>query len=47
VHYKRAIELDDGNTDAFYCLGGVFETLKQYDKAERYYKLVIERETDN
>jgi len=41
------LELDDKNTDAFLCLGGVYETLKQFDKAEKYYKIVLQREGDN
>lgn len=47
IHYKRAIELDDKNADAYYCLGGVYETLKQMDKAERYYKIVLQKEPEN
>jgi tetratricopeptide (TPR) repeat protein len=26
-HYKRAIELDENNIDAYICLGGVYEAL--------------------
>jgi len=41
AHYNRALELDDKNTDAFLCLGGVYETLRQFDKAEKYYRIVL------
>lgn len=47
VHYKRALELDDQNTDALMCLGGVSESLNQPERAERYYKIVLQREPDN
>ncbi len=39
--------MDENNTDAFVCLGGVYESVKDLDKAERYYRLVLQREKDN
>ena len=39
-HYKRAIELDDNNIDAFFCLGQVLELMKDFEAAENIYQQV-------
>ena len=48
MHYLRSIELDEGNVDAYICLGGVLENLKSSpEKAERYYRLALEKDPGN
>lgn len=41
-HYQKAIELDEGNIDAYVCLGGALENLKMFENAEKAYKKALE-----
>lgn len=47
MHYIRSLELDEGNVDAYICLGGVFESMKMPEKAEKYYRMALERDPGN
>ncbi len=43
----RAIELDETNNDAYYCIGGVYENAGQLEKAEKFYKKLREKEGES
>lgn len=48
AHYLRSLELDESNIDAYVCMGGVLENMKAPpDKAERYYRMALEKEPGN
>jgi Tfp pilus assembly protein PilF len=39
--------LDANNIDAYLCLGGVLETLKQIPLAEKQYRYALEKDPEN
>lgn len=46
-HYKRAIELDPKNIDAYICLGGVLENVRDPQEAEKVYLIAKQVELSN
>ena len=46
-HYQKSIEIDDGNLDAYLCLGGVYEQLKLVNKARDIYERVLKMDAEN
>ncbi len=41
--YKKAIELEPENKDAYNNIGYIYDLIERHDKAEAYYKLAIEK----
>jgi tetratricopeptide (TPR) repeat protein len=44
IHYQAAVEKEEGSIGIWVNLGNVYSQLKEYQKAEQYYRMVLHQE---